>query len=1177
MPATLGFLVASSPCASAQASGGNKSDNSSGSDNNNGGSNSSSNAIIEAMHTLAECGLIVAQPMTAAAPDTWRIGIVDDPPSSRTSMALKVPGQRMSTERILDAWSVLLPAMYSSFPSQSRSSCTSGRVGSDDIGMDDVGMDDAPRRIVRFMDPGMHLARLYQTLDSPNPSHFKAARDDHSTTCSVLDPQEVLAAAQSESPMDGMKTALFKYQRRSLWKLLQRELLPQRTASPWMLPLDTRGPLATWLDLRTGYVHRWQPPHIQPGGTYADTAGGIICEEMGTGKTILCLALIVATRQYQSQPPPGRQVYPCATRDMPLKERAALVLATHGVSIRNLGLAFPDCVKYTTPWYMLHPPSPNSQRQHPLSSPTTTVAASDPTSGSNGPNQPIAVLLSSATLVVVPDTLVDQWRSEINKHVGDNVLEYIVVPNSGTAIPDAHQLAKLDLVIISHSRFGLEHKRGKVMWQFGVQRKCVCPYQGNTRTVVCACPRSKTLRVSPLLQVRWLRLIVDEGHTLAKAGVAETTLQIDMAHQLECDHRWICTGTPMQNSVNHFSATVERNDVDKLGAILTEYLGIEPFSSNRGLLKHILQSCPVALRYEVLGNIMGRIMVRNRHEDVVCDVQLPPLTVATVVLDFNELQKLAYNALLGLIGLNAVLSEREDQDYFFHKSNVKPLRQAVSNVLASCQWFGGTEFMATIQEANSNLEKALAKQPDAKYSPADMKLLVQIRETFEQLLSHPQWHGLAQLSEAPFLATGFRPHGIPWQTDAFHLDVGAHKGLQPVSWSTIQMFRARYASQCHSASPEQAVSDAERAAADVGRNAGSLPLSAIDQAETRPSDHIAGGSILSSQNSHGQSHEEGNSSGGICADSQQAAETRQDVLFSTTAMEASHIVGALSAKWAYLLEQMTKTKRLGEKMLVYVQTHNDIDYLHKLCQVAGIRCLLFHSLMKIKERSKNITTFNTASNIHAMIMDAKISAWGIDLSSASRVYFVSPIWQSDMERQAIKRAHRIGCTRPVFVESLVIRGTVEEDMLASKAPATAEGGIPNRSRAPDAEDAKIQRLLKDVRLIPLASSHTQEQQTWSSQPTLSVPLPLVLTGHDADVYSDTIQPLTNRRVSKDKTRPPKLTPDRSIQAVQRTLDDGVHAQTAHGKRGYQDSADDGGMDSIRVGNDKRPRRVQFTE
>lgn len=74
-------------------------------------------------------------------------------------------------------------------------------------------------------------------------------------------------------------------------------------------------------------------------------------------------------------------------------------------------------------------------------------------------------------------------------------------------------------------------------------------------------------------------------------------------------------------------------------------------------------------------------------------------------------------------------------------------------------------------------------------------------------------------------------------------------------------------------------------------------------------------------------------------------------------------------------------------------------------------------------------TFNTSENANVIIMPVRKAAYGIDLSSATRIFFVSPVWQTAMEQQAIKRAHRIGQTRPVYVETLVIRNTIEHELL----------------------------------------------------------------------------------------------------------------------------------------------------
>ncbi len=59
-------------------------------------------------------------------------------------------------------------------------------------------------------------------------------------------------------------------------------------------------------------------------------------------------------------------------------------------------------------------------------------------------------------------------------------------------------------------------------------------------------------------------------------------------------------------------------------------------------------------------------------------------------------------------------------------------------------------------------------------------------------------------------------------------------------------------------------------------------------------------------------------------------------------------------------------------------------------------------------------------------MDISQAAFGLDMRSASRVYFISPVLNPQVEAQAIGRVRRISQKKQVSVETLVLRGSLEE-------------------------------------------------------------------------------------------------------------------------------------------------------
>lgn len=223
---------------------------------------------------------------------------------------------------------------------------------------------------------------------------------------------------------------------------------------------------------------------------------------------------------------------------------------------------------------------------------------------------------------------------------------------------------------------------------------------------------------SPLLQIRWKRLVIDEGHVSA----TQTNLLVPFAKQLSVERRWIITGTPTTNLLglglgskvteciasskkvqDNLSASDEgladseetssfpsqattpagspapstpvkriwnkydRDDLNKLGSMITHFIAIPQFSADSSLIStHVTEalldpSGPRRGGIQILNQVMQLTMIRHRIEDVEKDVLLPPVSHEAILLDLDPYVIKSFNALQAAILVNAVDSQRTDQ------------------------------------------------------------------------------------------------------------------------------------------------------------------------------------------------------------------------------------------------------------------------------------------------------------------------------------------------------------------------------------------------------------------------------------------------------------------------------------------------------------------------------------
>ena len=141
------------------------------------------------------------------------------------------------------------------------------------------------------------LYYIYNTLPSPSPS--SSLKADRFTLRAI---QEMLGDMSHTSRVPGLKTTLYPYQARSAAVMIERETMPR-------LHLDPRLEPRTAPDGSTFYYSPRDAAFFRSPRDYESIRGGILAETMGLGKTIICLAVILATRHTLPRVPVQYEVY----------------------------------------------------------------------------------------------------------------------------------------------------------------------------------------------------------------------------------------------------------------------------------------------------------------------------------------------------------------------------------------------------------------------------------------------------------------------------------------------------------------------------------------------------------------------------------------------------------------------------------------------------------------------------------------------------------------------------------------------------------------------------------------------------------------------------------------------------------------------------------------------------
>jgi len=251
----------------------------------------------------------------------------------------------------------------------------------------------------------------------------------------------------------------------------------------------------------------------------------------------------------------------------------------------------------------------------------------------------------STTLVIVPDALLEHWAEQIRRHVnlnmfvdqnvggqgsegvvyidgvGDLATARFPLNHQQTPLPSAFDLMSYMIVVVPFARIKQQYNNAR-------KRQREDDFMDKTGG------QSNSLSSSSLLQLRWFRIIVDEGHELGENDAGTNVTKF--VNEMGTERRWVLSGTPTTGDEDSPDFTAK--GLDQLQRLLLflrhEKYGAVPQSmegdNSRGRVKSKKEQAKSAwemqvkkpfLRKEQAGReelykILDEIMVMHKKEDL---------------------------------------------------------------------------------------------------------------------------------------------------------------------------------------------------------------------------------------------------------------------------------------------------------------------------------------------------------------------------------------------------------------------------------------------------------------------------------------------------------------------------------------------------------------------------------
>ncbi|GAB6026708.1 hypothetical protein CHUAL_013216 [Chamberlinius hualienensis] len=222
-------------------------------------------------------------------------------------------------------------------------------------------------------------------------------------------------------------------------------------------------------------------------------------------------------------------------------------------------------------------------------------------------------ILSRATLIVSPASIIHQWVEEIHRHIHSKSLRLLIytgVQSMGFVQPSS--LADNDVVLMTYATLRKEFSFVDL------------PHTNSENRRRFRHPKRFMAIPTPLVAVEWWRICLDEAQ-MVESPTAKTA---EMALRLSSINRWCITGTPIQKSVN-----------DLYGLLL--FLGLDPYCVQLWWKECLLRPYQNGDQ-KLLQNVIATVLWRTAKKDVLDQINIPSQNECLHWLSFTPVEEHFY-------------------------------------------------------------------------------------------------------------------------------------------------------------------------------------------------------------------------------------------------------------------------------------------------------------------------------------------------------------------------------------------------------------------------------------------------------------------------------------------------------------------------------------------------------